>query len=338
MLKRIKIKNFQSHKDTELSFVPGVNVLLGLGQSGKTSVIRALQLVLTNRPLGARFFSDFAGKKGTTEVELELSEGNMINLQKQISLSKEREKLVRSSSYKMDGQEYVGFGDKVPDLIADKLNMSVLNIQEQFDKPFLITSPPGEVARELNRITRLEKADEWTKALATQVNSVKGDVELLKQQLKEKKKELEAYEDLPAMEKDVEKAERIKARLDVSLEEEANLRYLISHLDDIEVTLVEQKRILDVEPLVDQAERLLEELEERRKEKAGIERGLAEIEYVEERSKIGNEIELIPSGYLTWLLEQDWMYTDAKAELLEAIEYEMAVRDRSDAHFYKEGE
>uniref|UniRef100_A0A6M3M7U4 Quorum-sensing-regulated virulence factor n=1 Tax=viral metagenome TaxID=1070528 RepID=A0A6M3M7U4_9ZZZZ len=49
------------------------------------------------------------------------------------------------------------------------------------------------------------------------------------------------------------------------------------------------------------------------------------------------EIELIPSGYLTWLLEQDWMYEKKHEELLEAIEYEMAVRDRSDGHFYTEG-
>ena len=49
------------------------------------------------------------------------------------------------------------------------------------------------------------------------------------------------------------------------------------------------------------------------------------------------EIELIPSGYLTWLLEQDWMHEKKHEELLEAIEYEMAVRDRSDGHFYKDG-
>ena len=46
---------------------------------------------------------------------------------------------------------------------------------------------------------------------------------------------------------------------------------------------------------------------------------------------------MIPSGYLTWLLEQDWMYEKRHEELLEAIEYEMAVRDRSDGHFYEDG-
>lgn len=50
----------------------------------------------------------------------------------------------------------------------------------------------------------------------------------------------------------------------------------------------------------------------------------------------GSEIEEIPSGYLTWLQEQDWMHEDNKTELLEAVEYEMEVRDRSDAHFFND--
>ena len=49
------------------------------------------------------------------------------------------------------------------------------------------------------------------------------------------------------------------------------------------------------------------------------------------------ELELIPSGYLAWLLEQDWMYEKRHEELLEAIEYEIAVSDMSDGHFYVEG-
>ena len=49
------------------------------------------------------------------------------------------------------------------------------------------------------------------------------------------------------------------------------------------------------------------------------------------------EIELVPSGYLSWLLEQDCMGEEENEDLLDAVEYEMAVRDRSDGHFYKDG-
>ena len=50
----------------------------------------------------------------------------------------------------------------------------------------------------------------------------------------------------------------------------------------------------------------------------------------------GKELELVPSGYFSWLLEQDWVYQKRNDELLDAIDYEMAVRDRSDGHFYED--
>ena len=49
----------------------------------------------------------------------------------------------------------------------------------------------------------------------------------------------------------------------------------------------------------------------------------------------GKDIGDVPSNYLYWLLEQDWMGEKKNWELLEAIEHEIAVRDRSYAHFYE---
>jgi len=49
----------------------------------------------------------------------------------------------------------------------------------------------------------------------------------------------------------------------------------------------------------------------------------------------GKEIEEIPSDYLKWLLEQNFIEEDSHTDLLEATEYEMAVRDRSYGHFYE---
>ena len=48
----------------------------------------------------------------------------------------------------------------------------------------------------------------------------------------------------------------------------------------------------------------------------------------------GKDIGEIPSNYLTWLLEQDWMEEDQYDDLFEEIAWEMATRERSDAHFY----
>jgi len=55
MLKHINIRNFQSHKNTTLSLVPGLNVFVGKTNSGKSAIFRAFQKVLRNTPKGGDF-------------------------------------------------------------------------------------------------------------------------------------------------------------------------------------------------------------------------------------------------------------------------------------------
>ena len=78
MIKKIKIENFQSHRDTELEFSKGVNVITGLSNSGKTAIIRAFQLLKNNRPLGFRYNRT----KNPTKIEFEDFDGNKAKLTK----------------------------------------------------------------------------------------------------------------------------------------------------------------------------------------------------------------------------------------------------------------
>src|SRR5665647_764854 len=60
MIKSLEIHNVQSHKDTFLEFDPGVNVIIGSSDSGKTAILRAIKKVVFNRPLGDSFISNWA--------------------------------------------------------------------------------------------------------------------------------------------------------------------------------------------------------------------------------------------------------------------------------------
>jgi len=48
MLKKLKIKHLESHEDTEITFSNGLNLLVGESNSGKTSIIRSIDLVCSN--------------------------------------------------------------------------------------------------------------------------------------------------------------------------------------------------------------------------------------------------------------------------------------------------
>ena len=76
MLKKIKLKNFMSHKDSELELCAGVNVLTGPNNSGKSAIVTALQL-LTELPTREGTYMIRHGEK-EAEVTVETSEGDVI--------------------------------------------------------------------------------------------------------------------------------------------------------------------------------------------------------------------------------------------------------------------
>ena len=75
MIKKLHIRNFQSHKDSRLIFSDGVNVIVGNSDSGKSAILRALNWVITNRPSGDSYISNWGGP---TYVIVETEEGTVI--------------------------------------------------------------------------------------------------------------------------------------------------------------------------------------------------------------------------------------------------------------------
>jgi len=199
MYQRWRAKNFQSHEDSQIDFCPFVNVILGLSTVGKTAVLRSLRLLTDNRPSGARYFSNFAGKKGETEISLDLTDGS-VKIVKSIALKKDGSREVKATRYHMvkDGKkfEFTGVGESVPDQISELLNLSELNAQRQFDPPFLVNASGGVIARTINRITNLEKVDEWVSTLTSKINDSNRAIVALEKEVELARNDLERYADV----------------------------------------------------------------------------------------------------------------------------------------------
>lgn len=197
MIKSIHLQNFQSHKDTHLEFSPGVNVIIGRSDHGKTAIIRALRWVVENRPAGDEFRSHWA-KNEDTAVQIILNNGGQV--------ARWKNKVV--NNYSCNGELFQGFGQDIPKPVVDALNLASINLQQQFDQPFLLFDSPGAVARYLNQVVHLEKIDI---ALAN-ITSLKRQND---QDIRSQKSRIGELEQLEATFPDLEAAEEFITELEV---------------------------------------------------------------------------------------------------------------------------
>jgi len=216
-------------------------VLLGLPGSGKTNILRNLKWVISNRPSGTRMRSKFSSKKEVTKSVLAFDDYS-------IEIAKSLE---GSTSYSLskDGKpidEFAKVNKDVPDIIAQALNISETNIHSQLDSPYLITQTPGEVARVLNKIVKIEQTDGWISSLTTEVNSLNKTVESSKSSLKKEQEKLEQYKDLDEMEKDIIGLEKLEQDFEGTNEDIAALGFLLSNIDRIQVKI---NTLIDVKAL-----------------------------------------------------------------------------------------
>lgn len=180
MITRLTLKNFQAHKESILEFDPGVNVIIGSTDSGKSSIIRALKKLAKNRPLGEAFRSYWGGE---TVIEAEFEEGTKAAFKKG----------GQNDGYWINDDLHLkAFKTDVPEEISAVLHLDETNLQNQFDKPFLIENTPGEVAAHFNNIANLQSIDNCRSKLKSnnaanekEINRLQVNVDKYNEQVKE---------------------------------------------------------------------------------------------------------------------------------------------------------
>ena len=217
MLEHLQITNFQSHADTSLDFVDGVNVLIGTSDSGKSAAIRALCWLATNRPLGSSFIRH--GSDGKCRVTLKTSGGTI-----------ERVRSKKDNFYLLDGTKLEALRGEVPPAISKLLNMQDINMAGQFDGHFLLTDSPGAIAKAINNAAHLEEAEECSRTLATQHRAELAKIKSLNERANEIKISLKEFESLPQFRELLEKAMQLDGQVAV---QEAAIQSLVKLVDAI---------------------------------------------------------------------------------------------------------
>ena len=221
MIRSIQINNFQAHKSTFIDFAEGVNAIIGISDSGKTSILRALTWCITNKPSGDAFQSSWGGD---TLVTITLSSGD--------SITRGRDK--KGSYYKVNDTEFRAFGaGDPPQEVQALFNMNNINISAQMDAPFLLSSSPGEVAQILNRVVNLDVIDTATSNIRKKKLEVDRELSAAEIRIDELNKQFTEYAYLEELEKDIVVLEALQNRKKTAQGEKALLQELITQCQGI---------------------------------------------------------------------------------------------------------
>ena len=240
---KIIIQNFQSHKDTTLELVPGVNALSGLSDVGKSAVIKAIHWVIDNSPAGDEFYSWWGGDSLVTldfgDVAVTRTKGKGIN------------------AYKIkypgrDEQTLTGFNQGVPDAVKEALNLRDFNLHSQHQSSFLLSDGGGAVNRYINRILDMEIIDRATSNIESDLRLYKGQAASEEQTAKRIEGELTAFNFLGEAEGRLAALEATQAKRD-ALEAKYNSLYdAYDEIKAINEKKQELRKVIALRPAFDE--------------------------------------------------------------------------------------
>lgn len=261
MIESITLTNFQRHTKLHLDLQPGVNVIVGDSDAGKSSIIRALRWACLGGPAtGLRGWG-----QETVRVALGIDSVRLV-----------RFRTPDRNGYKLDGKVFEAVGTQVPDEVSRFLNVSDLHFQGQMDAPFLLGATSLESARLLNRVISLDLIDSTLSNLDSEVRRSKSSLMHKANEVRECEGDLARTDWVIAARK----------TLDLATELEAELLSLGSEITD----LVDYQKRLQACPLprydLDLAEgyrERLDELEQASSEMRSLRTHLSVVEEAEAR-------------------------------------------------------
>ncbi len=275
MIKRLHIQNVQSHEDSVLDFVPGVNVITGVTDSGKSAIMKSLRLVIENKPTGEDFISHWADEM---KITLEVDEGEVIREKGK----KNRYRLIVPGR---DEMVFEGFGTEVPSEIAKLLNIQSINFQSQIDNHFLLSSTAGEVAKHFNRVAQLDMIDVSQAYIRSQINRIERDVENKKTQLKDYREQLQRFEGLDKLEMTLEVLEDMENRRNKLSRDKSRLTQMLIRLDRVEERIKYEGAIIRFENRVDKLLNIREQLQTLKRKQRQLRNDLNDLQRIDREQR-----------------------------------------------------
>lgn len=184
---KVQLIDFQDHKNTEINLDPGINLIIGSSDAGKSAILRAINFVFHNQPSG-----DYFIRKGCSEacVSIWFNDNHIVTRIKGAS----RNAII---VHKPNGEQlvYEKIGREIPpEALLALGNPPIdekhgpLSYAEQLSSYFLVSLSPTELPRSISELTGINDFED-----AAQLLSKRGKA--MERQAKECQTRIDAYEE-----------------------------------------------------------------------------------------------------------------------------------------------
>jgi len=204
---------------------PGINIISGASDSGKSAIRRAIELVVYNRPVGTAYIRTGAEQ---CKVQMITTTGTVL-----------REKGKGINSYRVNKDSPWKPGTDVPLEVKEILHLDETNIQDQKDLYFLLNLSPGKVAKKLNEVVGLDEMDRALKDINTRARKVKSEQVFVKEEMdgaevaiKELRWTVQADIKLNAIQALIDEHTALSERMDYIQQAVINVQYQENKLKD----------------------------------------------------------------------------------------------------------
>jgi len=206
-----------------------------------------------NRPTGDSFRSTWGGE---TSVTVQLQDGTIIT----------RAKDTNKNEYVVNNRVLSAIKTDVPDEVKQALQINEINLQSQFDAPFLISDTPGEVATHFNKIAHLDQIDVGTKKINSWIVDLEQEVKKGEKEIDDKKGQLIQYEDLDKLEAQIEVLEGLEKNKNRVVNTQKELVQLVNKIKETQEKINTLLSVLLLEKTVDRVLALLQAKTEKENE------------------------------------------------------------------------
>ena len=189
---KLAVKDYQIIKKASLEFIPGLNVITGPSNNGKSSIFKAIKANIYTTP-GT---SPIRAGQNSYAVGITYN-GHTVILQKGL----------KESVYLVDGEKYTKFGTTTPPVVSNTLNIKELvlngnkeqlNFWDQMNYPFLLDKTPVELFRFIIDSGDSDKISQVLKdmvsdrqVISKEIDQLQGSINLIDTDIDTYEKQLE---------------------------------------------------------------------------------------------------------------------------------------------------